>query len=96
LFDAPDGSRIFFNLSINANSGLATPTVTYETANGNTTVNGPAISIAGTAIMDAIQGNCTVQGKTTGLAVGLFSSNNVAAEADTFSAIFDDIEISAT
>ncbi len=95
LFNAPDGSRIFLNLSIDVNSGTATPTATYETANGNTTVSGAAINLAGTAVLDAIRGNHTVNGQTTGLAVGLFSSNFGAPEADTFSAIFDDITITA-
>ena len=95
LFDAPDGARIFLSLSIDVNAGTATPTATYETANGNTTVSGGAISLAGTAVLDAIQGNHTVNGQTTGLAVGLFSSNFGAPPESTFSAIFDDITISA-
>ena len=95
LFNAPEGSRIFLNLSIDVNTGLATTTATYETANGTTTTNGATTDLAGTAVLDAIQGNHTVNGQTTGLAVGLFSSNFGAPEADTFSAIFDDIEISA-
>ena len=95
LFDAPDGARIFLNLSIDVNAGTATPTATYETANGNTTVSGGAISLAGTAVLDAIRGDHTVNGQTTGLAVGLFSSNFGAPPESTFSAIFDDITISA-
>ena len=95
LFDVPAGSRIFLNMSINVNTGAATPTATYETANGNTTVTGSTISLAGTAVLDAIQGNYTVNGQTTGLAVGLFSSNFNAPPESTFSAIFDDISISA-
>ena len=83
------------NLSIDVNSGIATPTATYETANGTTTATGGTISLAGTAVLDAIQGDHTVNGQTTGLAVGLFSSNFGAPESDTFSAIFDDITISA-
>ena len=95
LFNAPDGSRIFLNVSIDVNSGTATPTVTYETANGNTTATGSTIDLNGTAVLDAIRGDFTVNGQTTGVALGLFSSNFDAPEADTFSAIFDDITVSA-
>ena len=95
LFDAPNDSRIFLNLSIDVNSGAATPTASYETANGTTNVTGATVSLAGTAIFDAIQGDFTVNGQTTGLAVGLFSSNTGAPPQSTFSAIFDDITISA-
>ena len=96
LFDAPDGSRIFLNLSVDVNTGLATTTATYENANGGTTTTGGATTdLNGSAVLDAIRGDYTVNGQTTGLAVGLFSSNFGVPEADTFSAIFDDIEISA-
>ena len=95
LVYAPNDSRIFLNLSIDVNSGAATPTASYETANGTTNVTGATVSLAGTAIFDAIQGDFTVNGQTTGLAVGLFSSNTGAPPQSTFSAIFDDITISA-
>ena len=95
LFDAPNGSRIFLNLSIDVNSGTATPTVTYETGNGNTSATGATINLFGTAVLDAIQGNHTVNGQTTGLAVGLYSSNFDAPPESTFSAVFDDVTISA-
>ena len=96
LFDAPLNSSIVINLAINVNSGIATPTAVYETANGNTTVSGAAIDLNGTAVFDAIEGNHTINGQSSGLAVGLFSSNFDAPVEDTFSAIFDNIEISAT
>ena len=95
LFQVPDDNRIFLQLTIDVSSGIATPTATYETANGNTVVNGAAINLTGSAVHDAILGNHTVNGQTTGLAVGLFSSNNGEPESSTFSAIFDNIEISA-
>ena len=95
LFNAPDGSRIFLNMSIDIATGIATPTATYETANGTTTVTGASVSLGGTAVLDAIRGDHTVNGQTTGLAVGLFSSNTGASPDDTFTAIFDDISISA-
>ena len=78
------------------NSGIATPTAVYETANGSTTVSGAAIDLSGTAVFDAIEGNHTINGQASGLAVGLFSSNFDAPPEDTFAAIFDNIEISAT
>ena len=95
LFTVPDGSQIVLQLEIDVNSGFATPTATYETGNGNTVVSGAAINLNGTAVFDAIQGNHSVNGQTTGLAVGLFSSNFNQSPSDTFSAIFDAIEISA-
>lgn len=95
LFDVPDGSRIFLNLSIDVNTGIATTTATYETANGNTTVTGSPTDLNGSAVLDAIEGNFTVNGQTTGLAIGLFSSNFGAPESETFSAVFDDITVSA-
>ena len=55
-----------------------------------------SIDLNGTAVLDAIQGNHTINGQSSGLAVGLFSSNFGAPVEDTFSAIFDNIEISAT
>ncbi|MEM6715914.1 MAG: Calx-beta domain-containing protein, partial [Cyanobacteria bacterium P01_C01_bin.147] len=54
------------------------------------------VNLSGTAVLDAIKGDYTVAGQTTGLAVGLFSSNVGESPDDTFQAIFDDIEITAT
>ena len=96
LFDVPAGSSITITLQIDVNAGTATPTAIYETANGNTAVAGVAIDLNGTAVLDAIRGNHTINGQASGLAVGLYASNFGAAEADTFSAVFDNIEISAT
>ena len=96
LFDAPDASRIFIQLEIDVNSGIATPTATYETANGDTVVSGAAVNLAGTAVLDAIQGNHTINGQTSGLAVGLFSTNFGQNPSNTFAAVFDGIEVSAT
>ena len=96
LFDVPAGSSIVINLEIDVNAGTATPTAVYETANGNTAVAGETISLLGTTVLDTIRGNHTINGQSSGLAVGLFSSNFNAPEADTFTAIFDNIEISAT
>ncbi len=97
LFDVPDNQKIFFELEIDPTAATATPLITYETGGGNSaTVSGTTIDLSGTAVLDAILGDYTVQGQTTGLAVGLLSSNFGQPEADTFQAIFDDIEITAT
>ena len=100
LFDVPDGQQIFFELEIDPTAATATPTVIYETGNGNTnTVSGGPISLAGTEVLEAILGNHEIQGQTTGLAVGLLSTTNANGNqpgAGTFQAVFDDIEIAAT
>ena len=99
LFNVPANQQISFELEIDPTAGTATPTVTYETGNGTSTVSGGSISLAGTEVLEAILGNNTIQGQTTGLAVGLLSTNNADGNqpgADTFQAIFGDIEIAAT
>ena len=97
LFDLPSDLQIFFELEIDPATGTATPTVSYETSKGNIkTVTGKVIDLSETAVLDAITGDYSVDGQDTGLAVGLFSSNIGQPEADTFQAIFNDIEITAT
>ena len=97
LFDLPSDLQIFFELEIDPAAGTATPTVSYETSKGNIkTVTGEVIDLSETAVLEAIQGNYSVDGQDTGLAVGLFSSNAGQPEASTFQAIFNDIEITAT
>ncbi|MGF1520815.1 MAG: Calx-beta domain-containing protein [Leptolyngbyaceae cyanobacterium] len=97
LFTVPPNQKIFFELEVDPSAATATPTVTYETGGGNTTtVSGTALNLSGTAVLDAILGNYTVNGQTSGLAVGLFSSNSGQSAADTFQAVFDDIEITAS
>ncbi len=96
LFDVPDNQKIFFELEVDPASKTATPTVTYETGGGNsTTVSGNALNLNNTAVLDAILGDYSVQGQTSGLAVGLFSSNTGQSASNTFQAIFDNIEITA-
>lgn len=94
--DDADGKKILLSFEIDIAAETATPTVIYETATGSTTVSGTALSIANSAVLDAIKGDYTVNGQTTGLAVGLFSTNNGQSPANTFQAIFDGIEITAT
>ena len=97
LFDVTPNEQIFFELEIDPGAATATPTVIYETGEENTTtVAGTTIDLSGTSVLDTILGNSTVNGQTTGLAVGLFSSNDGQPEANTFQAIFNDIEIAAT
>ncbi|ETX13162.1 hypothetical protein OCH239_13095 [Roseivivax halodurans JCM 10272] len=99
LFDVAeiDAAKIFLSLTIDTVAETATPSITYETAGGGTTtVDGSALSIAGTTVLDVIKGDYSVQGQTTGLALGLFSSNTGQDPADTFQAVFDDIRVTAT
>ncbi len=98
LFDvAPaDNKKIVFEIVVDVLAETATPTITYETLSGETTVSGAAVSLSGTKVLDAIKGDHTVQGQTSGVAVGLFSTNNGQSEANTFQAVFDDIEVSTT
>lgn len=92
-----DFKKIFFQIDVDLATNMATPTVTYEVASGpDKVVVGSAIDLTGTNVLDAIKGDYQVQGQTTGLALGLFSTNNGEPVANTFQAIFDDIEISAT
>ncbi|RMF68154.1 MAG: hypothetical protein D6742_05800, partial [Cyanobacteria bacterium J069] len=98
LFSVPVDQQIFFEFEINPAAGTATPTITYEIGGGNTnTVTGAAINLNGTKVLDTILGNNSVQGQTTGLAVGLYSSNVGATLAPdgSFQAIFTDIEVTA-
>jgi len=88
--------KISFELTVDPQDATATPTVTYETDSGSNTVNGSAIALTGTAVLDAILGNYSVNGQTTGLAVGLFASNAGQPDDTTFQAIFDNIAITAT
>ena len=96
LFMVPPDQHIFFELEIDPTAATATPTVSYETGTDIAMVMGAALDLTGTAVLDAIHRNYTVNGQTTGLAVGLFSSNTGQPEANAFQAIFGDIEISAT
>ncbi len=95
--DPTDNAKIFIELSVNPDAETATPTIVYEDAFGATkTVNGNPVSLTGTAVLDAIRGDAQVNGQQTGLAVGLFSSNTGQDPANTFQAVFDDIQITAT
>jgi hypothetical protein len=96
LFTVPPNQQIFFELEINPTAGTATPTITYETGGGNTsTVTGAAINLSGTTVLNTILGNHSVQGQSTGLAVGLYASNvgQPPAPNGSFQAIFTDIEV---
>ncbi|MEM7545403.1 MAG: tandem-95 repeat protein [Pseudomonadota bacterium] len=92
----PESGKIFIELLVDPVAETAIPTVTYETINGDQVVIGTPVSLTGSSVLDAINGDFTIQGQESGLAVGLFSSNTGELEADTFQAIFDEIEINAT
>ena len=99
VFDAaaiPSAGKIFLTLDVDVIAGTAVPTATYETTGGDVTLTGAIIDLAGTAVLDAIRGDHAVQGQQSGLAVGLYSTNNGELEADAFQAVFDDILITAT
>ena len=96
LLNQSSDRQILFELEIDPQAETAIPTVSYETETGMSTVTGEVISLAGTAVLDAIQGNYQVEGLTSGLAVGLYSSNTGQSQVDSFQAIFDNIEITAT
>lgn len=98
LFSVPPDQQIFFELTIDPSTGVAAPKVTYQTGGGGSkTVTGTPISLSGTNVLSAILGNYTVQGQSTGLAVGLYSSNTgqPPAPSGSFQAVFTDIEITA-
>ena len=93
---APAGSNLVFELLVNRDTSQATPSVTYTGSSGPVKVTGNAINLAGTSILTAINGDYTVQGKDSGLAVGLWSSNTGEGSQNTFQASFDDILITST
>ncbi len=98
LFDvAPeDGKQIFFELKFNLVEATATPTITYETATGEAVISGTQIALVGTTLLDVINGQYTVQGQQSGVAIGLFSTNRgQPGGANAFQAIFDGIEVIA-
>ncbi|MDM0110319.1 malectin domain-containing carbohydrate-binding protein, partial [Variovorax sp. J22R24] len=93
---APANSNLVFELLVNRATSQATPSVTYTGSSGPVKVTGNAINLAGTSILTAINGDYTVQGKDSGLAVGLWSSNTGEGSQNTFQASFDDILITST
>ena len=56
-------------------------------------MTGSAISIAGSNVEKAIDGEWIVGGQTTGLALGLYASNIGQTNANTFQAIFTDLKV---
>ncbi|CAN7752285.1 malectin domain-containing carbohydrate-binding protein [Variovorax sp. LjRoot84] len=93
---APASSNLVFELLVNRATSQATPSVTYTGSSGPVKVTGNAINLAGTSILTAINGDYAVQGKDSGLAVGLWSSNTGEGSQNTFQASFDDILITST
>ncbi|MGI9473698.1 MAG: PQQ-dependent sugar dehydrogenase, partial [Rubripirellula sp.] len=99
LFDVSpdDGKKIVFELKVNVTNATALPTITYETASGVNVVSGAQFPLSGSTLFDVIEGQYTVQGQKSGLAVGLFSTNREQpGGTNAFQAIFDDVEITAS
>ena len=94
LLNVPLDAEIVFEVLIDRVANTAKPKVTYELAGGGTkVVTGSAISIAGSNVERAIDGEWTVGGQTTGLALGLYASNIGQTNANTFQAIFTDLRV---
>ncbi len=92
-----NASNIQIDLEVDVEAGTATPTIIYELAAGGTAqVSGSAIDLSGSNVLEAINGNFQTGVQDTGLALGLWSTNGDADEADAFQAIFDDISLTAT
>ncbi|MEM9782127.1 MAG: malectin domain-containing carbohydrate-binding protein, partial [Pseudomonadota bacterium] len=101
IFDTtaiPENAVITFELLVDLIAETATPTVTYDTNTGPAVVAGTPLSLSGSNVLAALNGEWQVEGQDSGLAVGLFSSNtNQPDNADSrFQAVFQDIEITAT
>ena len=96
LLMASANSSLVFNLAIDRATSQATPSVTYAGTNGPTTLTGTPISLAGTSILSAIDGQYTVQGHLSELAVGLWSTNAGEGSQQTFQAAFDEIQVTST
>lgn len=94
--DIPTNAKIFLSLDVDVIAGTATPSATYETTSGDKTLTGAVIDLTGTEVLEAIRGAHIIGGQQSGLAVGLFSTNNGEPEANAFQAVFDDIKITAT
>lgn len=98
LFTVPadQNSTLSFALEIDLINDQALPTIAYDASDGIKTVIGDSIDLAGTTVLDAIEGNYQVQSQPSGLALGLFSTNRGQDPADTFQAVFQGIEVTAT
>ncbi|MEM6460729.1 MAG: malectin domain-containing carbohydrate-binding protein [Pseudomonadota bacterium] len=97
----PAESDILFELIIDPQSATAIPRVTYQSDGGDIVIEGSLnegefIDLTGTQVLETILGNNTVQGQQTGLAVGLFTSNEGEEVEDAFQAVFKRIDINAT
>ncbi|MBY8975109.1 tandem-95 repeat protein [Rhodobacteraceae bacterium NNCM2] len=91
-------SSIVFELEIDPVAATAIPKATFTTTTGDVVITGSptdVIDLTGTQVLETILGNNTVQGQQTGLAAGLFATNN-GSNNDTFQAVFDSITVTAT
>ncbi|MBX2854912.1 MAG: cadherin-like domain-containing protein, partial [Rhodobacteraceae bacterium] len=93
-------SDIVFTLEVNPVAATALASATYVDGAGApvTIAADPltqTIDLSGSNVLEAILGNNTVGGQSTGVAAGLFSSSTLGG-GDTFQAVFKDLEVSAT
>ncbi len=100
LFDAPGlltgggTDKIRVGMRVDVPAQTVTPMVDYDLPGGGTaSVTLDPVSIASTAVLDAVLGNAMVAGTPTGLAAGLMSSNLGADPEAAFQAIFDDLTV---
>ncbi|MEM9667760.1 MAG: malectin domain-containing carbohydrate-binding protein [Pseudomonadota bacterium] len=97
----PDESDILFELIVDPQGATAIPRVTYESTSGPVVIEGSLnpgefIDLSNSQVLETILGNNTVQGQQTGLAIGLFASNEGEPIEDAFQAVFKRIDINAT
>lgn len=105
IFDSANlqlDSKITFSLTIDPVAATALAMASYVDGAGQTVAlaadpSNPdqVIDLSGSQVLETILGNNAVQGQTTGLAAGLFATNNGGGN-DTFQAVFDRIAVTAT
>ncbi len=97
-------SSISFELLIDPGAKTATPKATFNTTSGPVTITGnqnQVINLTNSTVLQTILGNKKVQGKTTGIAAGLFALNTRPqgegqSSTESFQAVFDSITVTAT
>jgi hypothetical protein len=95
LFDLTPGAdrRIRFELDVDRPAQAARPRLIWETETGEARrAEGPALSLAGTALLDAIEGRRLVGGAAAGVAAGLYATDPGDAAV---AAVFDGVAASA-
>ncbi len=86
--------KITVTMRVDTVAETVVPTVSYDLPDGSETeLTLEPVNLSGTAVLDTILGNVTVNGAQTGLAAGLLSTNSGVDPAQTFQAVFDDITV---